>query len=150
MIHSIALPAPLNFTFTSVTAGLSYQISISAVSVIGEGPRSNPLTIWAINVPSAPVLTLTDTSRSSCSVQWTPVSSPLNSLITGYVVYIDDGLDGDFKVGYDGKLNPSLVFTTIQGLKSLTVYRLKAVATNKAGQGSESNIVTCYTVTIPG
>jgi len=27
---------------------------------------------------------------------------------------------------------------------------LKVVAANKAGQGAESNIVTCYTVTIPG
>lgn len=113
LIQTINLPANLTYTYTSVTAGQSYQITVSAVSVIGEGPKSNPLIIWAVDVPTAPVLSLTDTSRSSCSVQWTAVNSPLNSLITGYVVYIDDGLDGNFVVGYDGKSNPSKIFTTI-------------------------------------
>ncbi len=64
-------------------------------------------------------------------------------------MYIDDGLDGNFTVGYDGGKNPSKVFTTIYGLNSMTIYRLKAVATNKAGVGLTSNLITCYTVTIP-
>ena len=58
----------LEFTYATVVAGTSYAISISAFSAIGEGPRSNPLTIWAISVPDSPTLTLTDTSRDSCSV----------------------------------------------------------------------------------
>lgn len=58
----------LSYNLTSVTAGSSYQISISAVSLIGEGAQSNPLVIWAINLPSASTLSLTDTSRDSCSV----------------------------------------------------------------------------------
>lgn len=120
------------------------------MSLIGEGPKSNPLTIWAINVPSAPTLTLTDTSRDSCSLEWTAVSPPTNSLITGYLVMIDDGLDGDFQIGYDGSTNPSKVFSTIEGLASRTTYRLKVLAINKAGQGTESEEITCFTVTIPG
>lgn len=119
-----------------LTAGNSYKVSISAVSLIGEGPKSNPLTMWAIDVPSAPTaLTLTQTSRDSCSVQWTAINPPPNSLITGYVVLIDDGLDGAFSVGYDGSSNPSKVFTTVENLTQQTTYRLKVYALNKAGKG---------------
>jgi len=59
----------LQYTYTDgIVAGQSYRCSISAVSLIGEGPKSNPLTIWAVSVPSAPTLQLTETSRDSCSV----------------------------------------------------------------------------------
>ena len=63
---------------------------------------------------------------------------------------IDDGLDGDFVTGYDGSTNPSKVYHTIEGLNSRTTYRLKVLATNKAGRGAESAELTCFTVTIPG
>jgi hypothetical protein len=101
-------------------------------------------------VPSAPVLTLTDTSRDSCTVEWTSVTPPTNSLITGYQVLIDDGLDGEYSVGYDGNGNPSKVNAVVTGLNSRTTYRLTVLAKNKAGSGSESEVITCFTVTIPG
>jgi len=63
---------------------------------------------------------------------------------------IDDGLDGSYSVGYDGRQNPSKVFTTIENLDAQTTYRLKVYATNKSGSGAESEVITCYTVTIPG
>jgi hypothetical protein len=63
---------------------------------------------------------------------------------------IDDGLDGDFRIGYDGSQNPSKVFETIDNLNERTTYRLKVYATNKSGNGAESSIVTCYTVATPG
>lgn len=65
-------------------------------------------------------------------------------------MYIDDGLDGDFVRGYDGTHNPSQINAQISGLNERTIYRLKAVAINKAGEGAESSILTCFTVTIPG
>jgi hypothetical protein len=135
-----------------VTAGQSYYVTISAVSQVGEGEKSNPLTIWAIDLPDTPSLTLTDTSRDSCSLQWTVITPPGGSswLVTGYIVYIDDGLDGDFVRGYDGTSNPSQINSTISGLNERTIYRLKVVALNKAGEGPESEILTCFTVTVPG
>jgi hypothetical protein len=72
------------------------------------------------------------------------------SLISGYIVYIDDGLDGDFSIGYDGRTNPSLVSTKIAGLVPRSIYRIKVAAVNKAGVGSISDETTCYTVAIPG
>lgn len=89
--------------------------------------------MWAISPPASSVLELTDTARDSCTIQWSAVAPPAHSLITGYIVYIDDGLDGDFSVGYDGSTNPSLVFAKISGLNYRTIYRIKVAALNKAG-----------------
>jgi len=125
-------------------------MTVSAVSVIGEGPKSNPLQIWAVNTPSAPLLSLSDTARSSCSVYWSAVSPPSNSLITGYRLYIDDGLDGDYQIAYDGTDKPSVLSRTVEGLEPRLTYRLKVSAINKAGEGAQSNVITCFTVTIPG
>jgi hypothetical protein len=78
------------------------------------------------------------------------VQPPVNSLITGYVVMIDDGLDGSFTVAYNGRSNPSQTYATIEDLTQRTTYRLKVYATNKSGNGEESDVITCYTVTVPG
>jgi len=68
-------PSILEYTFTTdavagttLVAGQSYHITVSAVSLVGEGEQSNPLTIWAIDLPAAPPLSLIDTSRESCTV----------------------------------------------------------------------------------
>ena len=109
----------LEYTYTSVSPGGSYLISIQTVSLIGESEiRSLASLIWAIETPSAPVIEVTDTTRDSCSVSWTPLAPPTGSLINGYVILIDDGLAGPFRVAYDGHTNPSTFDATIFGLRS--------------------------------
>jgi hypothetical protein len=83
-------------------------------------------------------------------VSWTAVVPPTDSLITGYRLYIDDGLDGPFHLAYDGKDRPSVLERTVDGLIARHNYRLKVSAINKAGEGVKSTEVSCFTVTIPG
>ena len=109
-----------------------------------------PLSIWSIDVPTAPTLSLTDTGRDFCAVAWTSVTPPANSLITGYILYVDDGLDNEFKIAYDGPNYPSTFANQVTDLQPRRTYRLKVLAMNKAGHGAESQTITCYTVTIPG
>ena len=78
------------------------------------------------------------------------MTPPTNSLITGYVILIDDGRDGDYSVGYNGANNPSILTYTIQNLQSQTIYKILVYAINKAGNGANSTLLTCYTATIPG
>ena len=78
------------------------------------------------------------------------MSPPINSLISGYVVLIDDGLGGDYTMAYDGRLNPSLFTYTIENLLQQTTYRVMSYAINKAGNGVNSTETTCFTATIPG
>jgi hypothetical protein len=76
-------PGVLEHTLSgSVTAGSSYLISIQSVSEIGEGEtRSLATLMWAVETPAAPSLQVTATSRDSCSVQWSAVAPPANSLL---------------------------------------------------------------------
>lgn len=143
-------PQTLQYTYTGVTEGQSYLISISAVSGIGEGPKSLDSIYWAIDTPSAPTLSIVETTRDSCTVSWNAVTPPNYSLITGYVLLIDDGLGGEFKVAYDGSINPTLQKYSVENLRSQTTYRLMIYALNKAGAGTNSTIISCYTATKPG
>jgi hypothetical protein len=77
---------------TGLTSGSTYQFAISSVSNIGEGDLGFSSTFYAIDTPSAPVISVDTSSRDSCSVSWAQVAAPLNSVITGYVIEIDDGL----------------------------------------------------------
>jgi hypothetical protein len=78
------------------------------------------------------------------------VTPPSNSLISGYVVLIDNGFGGPYQVAYDGSLNPSLLNITITGLSSQMTYSIVGYAKNIAGSGTNSTAITCYTATIPG
>ena len=49
-------------------------------------------------------------------------------MITGYVVLIDDGLHGPFRIGYDSSRDPSKTNATIFGLNSSITYRIKVNA----------------------
>jgi len=45
---------------------LSYSVAISAYSIIGEGAKSLDSLLWAIDTPTAPVLSVLKTTRDSC------------------------------------------------------------------------------------
>lgn len=53
-------------------------------------------------------------------------------------------------MAYDGTSTPSQISYTVQGLTSRTTYRLKVYGINKAGDGVKSDIITCFTATVPG
>jgi hypothetical protein len=109
----------LSYTYSAVTGGSSYLISISAVSLIGESElKSLATTMWAVTTPTAPTLSIDITSRDSCSIQWAAVSPPADTLITGYVILIDDGLSGPFRVAHDASKDPARLNATIYGLKA--------------------------------
>ena len=63
---------------------------------------------------------------------------------------MDDGLDGDFTLAFDGSDKPSVLSATVSNLVASRLYRLKVTALNKAGEGTVSDVVTCFTVAVPG
>ena len=68
VLIATVLASQLSYTYTSVTAGLAFPISISAISSIGESPLSLPSTFWAVSTPSAPTVSVTGTTRDSCTL----------------------------------------------------------------------------------
>jgi hypothetical protein len=141
----------LEYSYTSVTGGQSYLISITSYGLIGESDiKSLATLIWAIETPIAPVIAVTGTSRDSCTISWSAVTPPSSSIITGYMILIDDGKSGPFRVAHDGSTLANLFDVTIMGLSSKTTYRLTGYAQNKAGDGTNATEITCYTSTTPG
>lgn len=74
----------------------------------------------------------------------------MNTLITGYMLLIDDGAQGPFRIAHDASRDPSKFNATIFGLEAMTTYRITAYAINKAGNGANASEVICYTATLPG
>ena len=88
-------------------------------------------------------------TRDTCTVSWTQVVPPANTIIQGYVIQINDGLGGDtYTTVYNGRLNPSTLSTTITGLSTHN-YQIIGYAINKVGNGAQSTPVTWLTVAPP-
>ena len=89
-------------------------------------------------------------TRDTCTVSWTQVVPPANTIIQGYVIQINDGLDRDtYATVYNGRLNSSTLSTTITGLSTHN-YQIIGYAINKVGNGAQSTPVTWLTVAPPG
>ena len=66
------------------------------------------------------------------------------------MIEVDDGLDGDFVVAYNGRGNPSQTEYTIDSLIAQRQYKSESSPTSKACDFELSEEITLYTVTIPG
>lgn len=115
-----------------------------AVNVYGPSDDSLVLIVGLGEKPSAPVnlrIELLSRKYDSFLVKWDEiVSSDLP--IRGYVLLIDDGLQGNFRVAYDGSFNPQLTEYLIVGLVGGRTYRLKVYASDVNGKGNESQILS--------
>jgi len=140
----------LSYSLTSVTAGNSYKITITAVTDVGEGIESLPATFWAVDVPTGPTFTVTGTTRDSCTFTWSSVAAPTNSVINGYVLLMDNGAGSEFSVAYNGATNPSVLEYTVEGLEKQLTYTVTGYAVNKAGNGVNATETTCFTAASPG
>ena len=130
-----------DYTVSSgLTAGSSYTFSVSAESSIGEGSQSHSKTFFAVDTPQKPTLTVTGATRDTCTVKWTEVTPPANTVIQGYVIVVSEGSSS--WIAYNGEHNPSVLNTVVEGLFARRYYRIKGYAINKAGKGVESDEVT--------
>lgn len=96
-------------TPTYIASGKVYRIHFEAENSIGISSNQLYETIVGITDPPSPPSSLTNilskSSSTSIALQWT--DPPLSNLpIEGYMLYIDDGLGGDFSLLYDGSQNP--------------------------------------------
>ena len=141
----------LSKSISGLSTGTGYTFSIATITELGTGAKSYSATYYAANTPSAPTLAIPSSTRESCTVEWTQLSAPAGTTIEGYVILINDGLEGDeYTVAYQGQNNPSQLETTITGLSSRRSYKIIGYGVNKVGYGSNSTSVTCFTTAPPG
>ena len=115
-----------------------------AENIYGPSEDSLELIVGLGNKPPAPSnlrVELLSSKYDSFLVKWDEITES-DLPILGYVLLIDDGLQGDFTVAYDGSFNPQMTEFMVSELASGRTYRLKAYATDINGPGVETPILT--------
>ena len=136
----------------SLTVGLFYSFKYSANNIVGSSDFSDVLTVPLADVPSKPSsLILTPLSKTSISVEWsasTSTGSPAGD-ITGYVVYRDNGLAGDYTLIYNGTTIATVRSIISSSLTAGYYYQFYYSAVNYAGLSPSSSISGLYSCTEP-
>lgn len=89
--------------------------------------------------PQAPVKVEIDSKKDAIALEWTAVADKDNIPATGYLLYMDDGYNGEFSLKYDGSglpFNTKFIATSlITGLP----YRFKIKSKNINGVSLDSD-----------
>ena len=129
---------------TGLTNGTTYSVSIRAVSLVGDGATSTPVTVTIPVAPAAPTIgTATANARRTATVRWT-LGSNGGSAITSHVVtaYLNGSGTAAQSVTVNGATAES---ATVTGLTAGGSYTFKVLARNAIGSSalsSSSNAVT--------
>lgn len=122
---------------TGLTNGTTYSVAIRAVSAVGDGTATTPITATPASVPSAPVIgTATANAGLTATITWT---APANggSVISGYT--INAYRNGSTSVAKATTVSGTAVSGLVSGLVSGSSYTFKVLARNAIGSSALSN-----------
>ena len=88
-------------------------------------------------------------SLTTIVVEWDAVGVIDGITTTGYLLYIDDGLNGDFSLLYDGTDNFFTLTFAATGLETGLPYRFYLVALNINGPSEGSDVTAIYACVKP-
>ncbi|XP_063303215.1 phosphatidylinositol phosphatase PTPRQ [Pelobates fuscus] len=133
----------LSYTVGKLTPYTEYTISVSAFTIIGEGPPTDILVRTSEQVPSSVQnIRYQNISSTSIMVFWDPPSEP-NGMITHYTVYAMEVHTSEaFHVITS---NNSILMT---GLKKYTDYKMRIAASTGAGESDLSKENDIYVRTL--
>ncbi len=128
------------FDSMTVTPGLTYTIKYVAQNVIGYSEDSDLLQVAIARPPLKPNMPTFDATRSTktqITVLW-QLGTSQDSPVTGYRLYSDLGLQGDFFMIYNGFGNINKLFYTHTGLTTGLTYSYKIEVLNFNGPSQQS------------
>ncbi|MBL4596255.1 MAG: fibronectin type III domain-containing protein, partial [Robiginitomaculum sp.] len=128
-----------SYTFPNSIDGHDYSFRVSAVNAAGIGDASTPPVVAkSFSVPKAPTNVVTGSTSATVSLLWTAPDNG-GASITDYV--IETSTDGvDWSTYADGTSAVSLA--TVMGLANDVPVYLRVSATNAAGTGLPSSVVS--------
>jgi len=133
------------FVHSELTNGVRYYYTISAVTAIGEGPRSPTVFATPLSVPSAPSELTAVGGAKSITLTWTAPSDG-GTAVTGYKIYRGSASGGESLLKLIG---PNTTYVD-PGLPDNMLYYYKIRAINSQGDGPISSEVSARTIDKPG
>src|SRR5205807_407267 len=133
--------AVTSYTDTAVTNGVTYYYQVSAVSNVGEGPRSNEASATPTQTPpppsppSAPTNLAATAGNAQVALTWQAPGSNGGSPITNYKIYRGTASGGETLIATIGN---QLSYSD-GGLTNGVTYYYQVSAVNAAGEGPRSN-----------
>ena len=123
-------------TTDGLTTGVTYRYVLVASNDFGDSAKSKETRVALGNLPptpSAPSKVETASTTTSITIAWSAVTSADSVPITGYLVFMDDGLNGNFKQVYDGRNKPLQLYFTAVKLETGLPYRFTVASVNVNG-----------------
>jgi len=134
-----------------LVSGRVYRFTYVATNAIGDSLPSNEL-IAGVGAtppaPSAPVKNAVLSNSTSMFISWGEVTTA-DLPILGYVLWIDDGLGGDYSILYDGSLNPQKLNYQVFDLAPGFTYNFKVQAVDINGDGTLSSVSALISCVAP-
>ncbi len=130
-----------NVNVTRLANMIPYQFRVSATNAAGTGPASDVITSITRTVPGAPTILTVNAGNKHVLLSWTEPVDDGGSAITYYTVeYRPDGVSS--WVIFDDDIPASSTTVIITELQNDRQYEIRVNATNIAGTGPASNIVS--------
>ena len=89
-------PSLNGYQLTNLTLGSTLKVQVSAVNEVGESKLSMARTIMFANVPRQPETLQLTALKTGIIADWTKPLQVNGDAVSGYTVYVDDGLGGPF------------------------------------------------------
>jgi len=143
------MPAVTEFTATSLVCGRNYRAQVSAVTRIGEGPRSDTVEFVLAHTPSQPrAARLISSSTGSITISWDIPESTGCAELVFYKVERDTG--NGFEL-LDYVVPPIKTYTDAGPLTPghLYMYRVSARNSDLSEYGAHSEYITAYAAALP-
>ena len=135
-----------------LTTGTNYRFVVKAVNQFGPSEPSGEIVVAIGRVPQTPDPVRKVESLSSLTtivVEWDEVPAIDTITTTGYLLYIDDGRNGDFHLIYDGTGNFYKLSFAATGLETGLPYRFYVRALNINGGSELSDFTTIFACVRP-
>lgn len=133
-------PATRSLTFSRLTGGSTYRLSVSAITAQGVGPAASVMVpMPAATAPSTPTDVFGSVlSGTSATLRWSSPASDGGSTITGFKVVRNGGTSGGSV--WSTTVSASTRSLTFNNLTRGSTYLLSVSAINAKGTGAASSV----------
>lgn len=143
-VTSAKLAATVNtLAISKLKPTTNYYVSVSAISLVGNGAYSTPITVATVAAPPAPSITSMTGGYGSVTINWANQGTSTNP-ITGYRVEYSttDTFTAPVSVAIS---NPATLTATVKSLRPGVTYYARVFAKSIAGESAASSVANAST-----